>query len=291
MSRLFLQELLIKTVLIKAVFIAVLLGLSASVFSQQENQNSQVGGVQQNGSPPPASQVFDWVPDSGIPGLPAFSVKTNQDGSEDYTVTIQILAIMTALTFIPALLMMVTSFTRIIIVFSILRQAIGLQQSPSNQILIGLALFLTLFIMAPVFTSVNENALQPYLQEEITGKEALTRTATPFHAFMMSQTRETDLELFIHISQSGAIDTPENVPFSILIPAFVTSELKTAFQIGFILFIPFLVIDIVVASVLMAMGMMMLSPLIISLPFKIMLFVLVDGWAMIIGTLAASFGL
>mgnify|MGYP000259078410 CR=1 FL=1 len=179
----------------------------------------------------------------------------------------------------------------IIIVFSILRQAIGLQQSPSNQILIGLALFLSMFVMAPVFNAVNESALQPYLQEQISGKEALTRTAAPFHSFMMSQTRDTDLQLFVKISGSEAPYAPENVPFTILIPAFVTSELKTAFQIGFILFIPFLVIDIVVASVLMAMGMMMLSPLIISLPFKIMLFVLVDGWAMIIGTLAASFGL
>lgn len=237
-----------------------------------------------------ASQVLDWLPEEGIPGLPAFTVTTNEDGSEDYSVTIQILLIMTALTFIPALLMMVTSFTRIIIVFSILRQALGLQQSPSNQILIGLALFLTLFIMTPVFSTVNENAIQPYLAEEISGREAVALTVTPFHNFMMAQTRETDLELFIRIANEEAIETPEQVPFTILIPAFVTSELKTAFQIGFMLFIPFLVIDIVVASVLMAMGMMMLSPLIISLPFKIMLFVLVDGWGMIIGTLAASFG-
>ncbi|GAB1258077.1 flagellar type III secretion system pore protein FliP [Aurantivibrio plasticivorans] len=240
--------------------------------------------------PPSASQPFDWVPDGGIPGLPALTVETNEDGSEDYSVTIQILALMTALTFIPALLMMMTSFTRIIIVFAILRQAIGLQQSPSNQILIGLALFLSLFIMTPVFSVVNEQALQPYLSEQISGKEALNRTATPFHDFMLSQTRESDLELFMKISDTTNIATAEDTPFTILIPAFVTSELKTAFQIGFILFIPFLVIDIVVASVLMAMGMMMLSPLIISLPFKIMLFVLVDGWALIIGTLAASFG-
>lgn len=237
-----------------------------------------------------ANDPLSWIPETGIPGLPAFTITPNADGSEDYSVTIQILAIMTALTFIPALLMMVTAFTRIIIVFSILRQAIGLQQSPSNQVLIGLALFLTLFIMAPVFRTVNESALQPYLQEHISGREALVRTAAPFHKFMLAQTRETDLELFIRISNTTDIPEPEMVPFTILIPAYVTSELKTAFQIGFILFIPFLVIDIVVASVLMAMGMMMLSPLIISLPFKIMLFVLVDGWAMIIGTLASSFG-
>ncbi len=225
-----------------------------------------------------------------IPGLPALTVTTNPDGSEEYTVTLQILAIMTALTFLPAVLLMMTSFTRIIIVFAILRQALGLQQSPSNQILIGLSLFLTLFIMQPVLERVNADALQPYINEEINAQTALARTTEPFHAFMLTQTRESDIELFVGIADNPDIQTPEDTPFSILVPAFITSELKTAFQIGFIIFIPFLVIDIVVASVLMAMGMMMLSPLIISLPFKIMLFVLVDGWAMIIGTLAASFG-
>jgi flagellar biosynthetic protein FliP len=186
--------------------------------------------------------------------------------------------------------MMVTSFTRIIIVFAILRQALGLQQSPSNQILIGLALFLTLFIMAPVFEQVNVEALQPYVNETITAREAFDNATRPFHTFMLSQTREADLSMFMEIADARNIDSAEEVPLNILVPAFVTSELKTAFQIGFILFIPFLVIDIVVASILMAMGMMMLSPLIISLPFKIMLFVLVDGWVMIMGTLAASFG-
>lgn len=225
-----------------------------------------------------------------IPGLPALTVKTNTDGTQEYTVTLQILAIMTALTFLPALLMMMTSFTRIIIVFSILRQALGLQQSPSNQILIGLALFLTMFIMQPVFNKVNQDALQPYINQQIGAQEALAKTAAPFHAFMIAQTRESDISLFMGIAKHPPIATPEETPFSILVPAFIISELKTAFQIGFIIFIPFLVIDIVVASVLMAMGMMMLSPLIISLPFKIMLFVLVDGWAMIVGTLAASYG-
>ncbi len=238
----------------------------------------------------PAAKAESIMPVNGIPGLPALTVTTNPDGSQDYTVTLQILAIMTALSLLPAILMMMTSFTRIIIVFAILRQALGLQQSPSNQILIGLSLFLTLFIMSPVFDTVNETALQPYINQEIGSREALTRSTQPFHRFMLSQTRETDLDLFMRIADAKHIDGPESVPFSILVPAFVTSELKTAFQIGFILFIPFLVIDIVVASVLMAMGMMMLSPLIISLPFKIMLFVLVDGWALIIGTLAASFG-
>jgi flagellar biosynthetic protein FliP len=226
-----------------------------------------------------------------IPGLPALTVKTNADGTQEYTVTLQILAIITALTFLPALLMMMTSFTRIIIVFSILRQALGLQQSPSNQILIGLALFLTLFIMQPVINKVNEDALQPYINQQIGAQEALAKTAAPFHAFMLAQTRESDIALFVGIAKHPPIAQPEETPFSILVPAFIISELKTAFQIGFIIFIPFLVIDIVVSSVLMAMGMMMLSPLIISLPFKIMLFVLVDGWAMIVGTLAASYGI
>lgn len=238
--------------------------------------------------PPPTTTVGGQLP--AIPGLPALTVTTNPDGSEEYTVTLQILALMTMLTFLPALLMMMTSFTRIIIVFSILRQALGLQQSPSNQILIGLSLFLTFFIMQPVINQVNEQALQPYVNQQISAQQALANTATPFHNFMLSQTRETDIALFVGIAGRDPIATPEETPFSILVPAFIISELKTAFQIGFIIFIPFLVIDIVVSSVLMAMGMMMLSPLIISLPFKIMLFVLVDGWAMIVGTLAASFG-
>lgn len=227
----------------------------------------------------------------GIPALPALTVQTNTDGSQDYSVTLQVLALMTALSFLPAILMMMTSYTRIIIVFAILRQALGLQQSPSNQILIGLTLFLTFFIMSPVLDEVNANAIQPYINEQIDAQQALENTKRPFHAFMVSQTRETDLNLFFKISGTEQVMGPDDVPFRILMPAFITSELKTAFQIGFIIFIPFLVIDIVVASVLMAMGMMMLSPLIISLPFKIMLFVLVDGWAMLIGTLAASFGI
>lgn len=235
-----------------------------------------------------ASNVGGSLP--AIPGLPALTVKTNKDGTQDYTVTLQILGIMTMLTFLPALLMMMTSFTRIIIVFSILRQALGLQQSPSNQILIGLALFLTFFIMQPVFDKVNADALQPYINQQITAKEAIAKASAPFHAFMLAQTRESDIGLFVGIAKHQPIASPEETPFNILIPAFIISELKTAFQIGFIIFIPFLVIDIVVSSVLMAMGMMMLSPLIISLPFKIMLFVLVDGWAMIVGTLAASYG-
>jgi len=223
-------------------------------------------------------------------GIPALTVTTDADGVQNYTVSIQILMLMTALTLLPALLMMMTSFTRIIVVFAILRQALGLQQTPSNQILLGLALFLSFFIMAPVLSQINETALQPYLSEELTATQALALAEVPVRDFMMAQTRESDLSLFLDLSASAPVATQAEVPFTVLVPAFVTSELKTAFQIGFMLFIPFLVIDLVVASVLMAMGMMMLSPIIISLPFKIMLFVLVDGWAMVIGTLAASFG-
>ena len=226
-----------------------------------------------------------------INGLPALTVNTHADGSQDYSITLQILALMTMLTFLPAILMMMTSFTRIIIVFSILRQAMGLQQSPSNQILIGLSLFLTFFIMSPVLEKINTTALQPYINEQISADVAIENVKLPFRDFMIANTRESDIDLFFRIGDLTPVNSVEDVPFSVLLPAFVTSELKTAFQIGFIIFIPFLVIDIVVASVLMAMGMMMLSPLIISLPFKIMLFVLVDGWALIIGTLAASFGI
>ncbi|WP_339668416.1 flagellar type III secretion system pore protein FliP [Dasania marina] len=224
-------------------------------------------------------------------GIPAVKLTTNADGSQEYTVTLQILALMTVLTLLPSFLIMMTSFTRIIIVFAILRQALGLQSSPSSQVLLGLTVFLTIFIMMPVFDEVNNVAVQPYLNEQITSVQALESGSRPFHYFMMSQTRESDLDLFMRISKTEPVNTPEEVPFFVLAPAFVTSELKTAFQIGFLLFIPFLIIDMVVASVLMAMGMMMLSPVIISLPFKIMLFVMVDGWAMIIGTLAASFGI
>lgn len=226
---------------------------------------------------------------SGTAGIPAFKVVTQPNGTQDYSVTLQILFIMTALTLLPSFVLMMTSFTRIIVVFAILRQAIGLQQTPSNQILTGLALFLTIFIMAPVFKVANEQALQPYLNNEITSRVAIERVQVPFHKFMIAQTRQSDLDMFMRISKSEPVAAPEQVPFFVLVPSFVCSELKTAFQIGFMLFIPFLVIDLVVSSVLMAMGMMMLSPIIISLPFKLMLFVLVDGWSLIMGTLAASY--
>lgn len=222
--------------------------------------------------------------------ISAIKLTTDAAGQQEYSVNLQILLIMTALGFIPAFVMLMTCFTRIIIVFSILRQALGLQQTPSNQILVGLTIFLTLFIMAPVFERINDDALQPYLKEQISVEQALNAAEQPIRNFMLAQTRESDLELFVRLSKRTDILSAEETPLVILIPAFVTSELKTAFQIGFMIFIPFLIIDLVVASILMAMGMMMLSPLIISLPFKIMLFVLIDGWALIIGTLASSFG-
>ncbi|MDX1801513.1 MAG: flagellar type III secretion system pore protein FliP [Marinobacter sp.] len=232
-----------------------------------------------------------WAANQGIPAIPAFSITPGQNGgTQEYSVTLQILVLMTALTFLPAMLMMMTSFTRIMVVFAILRQALGLQSTPSNQILLGLTLFLTIFIMKPVFEEANRVALQPYLQEKVTSVEAVELASQPFRKFMMAQTREDDLALFMRISDVK-YNSPDEVSFWVLMPAFVTSELKTAFQIGFILFIPFLIIDMVVASVLMAMGMMMLSPIIISLPFKIMLFVLVDGWSLVMGTLAASYGI
>jgi len=196
---------------------------------------------------------------------------------------------MTALTLLPAGLLMMTSFTRIIIVLAILRQALGTAQTPSTQVLIGLALFLTFFIMTPVIDQIYSQSVQPYVDEEISITEAMQRASVPLREFMLGQTRENDIGLFAELSGNNELTSVDQIPFSLLVPAFVTSELKTAFQIGFLIFIPFLIIDLVVASVLMSMGMMMLSPLIISFPFKLMLFVLIDGWALIIGTLASSF--
>ncbi|MBE5150603.1 flagellar type III secretion system pore protein FliP [Vibrio parahaemolyticus] len=223
-------------------------------------------------------------------GIPAFTMTTNPDGSEDYSVTLQILALMTMLGFLPAMVILMTSFTRIVVVMSILRQAMGLQQTPSNQVIIGIALFLTFFVMSPVLNEINDTAIQPYLNEQVTAREAFDAAQVPMKAFMLKQTRIKDLETFVNMS-GEQVTNPEDVSMAVLIPAFITSELKTAFQIGFMLFLPFLIIDLVVASVLMAMGMMMLSPMIVSLPFKLMLFVLVDGWNLILSTLAGSFAL
>lgn len=222
--------------------------------------------------------------------LEAIQVSTNDAGDKTYSLSLQVLGIMTFLTLMPALILMMTSFTRIIIVLSILRQALGMPQTPSNQIIIGLSLFLSFFIMSPIFDQVYQEGIAPYMNEELTVDEALEKGIMPMKTFMYNQTRTEDMALFVDLADQEMPLDAQDTKLSILIPAFVTSELKTAFQIGFIIFIPFLIIDLVVASVLMAMGMMMLSPLIISLPFKIMLFVLVDGWSLLMGTLAASFG-
>ncbi len=223
--------------------------------------------------------------------MSALTLTTKADGSQEYSVTLQILIFMTALSFIPAAVIMMTSFTRIVVVLAILRQAFGLQQSPSNQVIIGLTLFMTLFIMTPVYNQINAQAIQPYLAEQLTSVEAIDKAKVPLRAFMLEQTRLKDLGTLAEMAGVQSYEKPTDLPMTVIIPAFIISELKTAFQIGFILFIPFLIIDLVVASILMAMGMMMLSPMIVSLPFKLMLFVMIDGWNLVIGTIATSYGL
>ncbi|WP_140231472.1 flagellar type III secretion system pore protein FliP [Sphingomonas japonica] len=210
-------------------------------------------------------------------------------GDAPLSLSLQVLIIMGLLTILPSLLLMMTSFTRIIIVLSVLRQALGLQQTPPNQVLIGLSLFLSLFVMAPTISQMNQTAIQPYSAGQIGATQMIEQAGVPLHAFMMKQTRVKDITMFAEMAKSGPYADPADVPFSVLLPAFITSELKTAFQIGFLIFLPFIVIDLVVATVLMALGMMMLSPTIISLPFKLLLFVLVDGWALTMGSLANSF--
>jgi flagellar biosynthetic protein FliP len=221
--------------------------------------------------------------------LPAVTSVPGPGGTQTYSLSLQALIFLTALTFLPAALLMMTSFTRIVIVLSLLRQAMGTIQTPPNQVIVGLSLFLTFFVMAPVFDRIYVEAYKPLSEERIKFEEALDRGAVPLKAFMLKQTREADLALFVRISNTPPLKSPEEVPLKVLVPAYVISELKTAFQIGFVVFIPFLIIDMVVASVLMSMGMMMLSPVIISLPFKLMLFVLVDGWNLLIGSLVRSF--
>ena len=221
-------------------------------------------------------------------GIPAVTV-TGAGGGQTYTLSLQVLALMTALTLLPAIVLMMTAFTRIVIVLGILRQALGAGQTPPNQVLVGLALFLTLFVMSPVINRINEQAFQPYSAGTIDTSVALERAVVPVRKFMLDQTRESDIATFVRISGGKGFASPQDVPLPLLVPAFVTSELKTAFLIGFLIYIPFVIIDLVVASVLMSMGMMMLSPVLISLPFKLMLFVLVDGWSLVMGTLAASF--
>lgn len=222
--------------------------------------------------------------------MTAFTVKTNPDGTQDYSLSLQVVMLMTLLTFLPSIIIMMTSFTRIVVVLAILRQALGLQTSPSNQILVGLAFFMTIYIMTPVLNSIYNEAIVPYMNDQMQARDAIVVAQKPLHAFMREQTRMSDLNAFVEYA-GIEVATVEEVPFQVLIPAFIVSELKTAFQIGFMLFLPFLIIDLVVASILMAMGMMMLSPMIVSLPFKLMLFVLVDGWTLIMGTLLASYGI
>ena len=240
----------------------------------------------------PAAAPAAAASGSAIPGAldRAFGQIAGAQSGGSLSLSLQLLLIMGLLTILPSLVLMMTSFTRILVVLAILRQALGLQQSPPNQVLIGLSLFLSLFVMAPTLDKVSANAIQPYSAGTINAEQAISAAGGEFHVFMMRQTREHDLQMFAAMAKAPKFVKSSDVPFSILLPAFVTSELKTAFQIGFMLFLPFLVIDLVVSSVLMSLGMMMMSPTIVSLPFKLLLFVLIDGWALLMGSLAASFG-
>ena len=230
-----------------------------------------------------------WAADPEIK-TPFFSVGLEKaQDSMAPTITLQIFLLMTVLSLAPAILIMVTSFTRIVIVLSLLRRALGTMQMPPNQVMIGLALFLTFFIMAPVWQEINQNALQPYLEKKIGNQQALLQASAPLKKFMLKQTREKDLGLFVSISKLGKPKSSDDIPISVLIPSFIISEVKTAFQIGLLLYVPFLIIDMVVASVLLSMGMMMLPPIMVSLPFKLMLFVLADGWFLLVGSLVKGF--
>ncbi len=222
-------------------------------------------------------------------GLPALTATPGANGGTTYSLTVQTMLVLTMLSFLPAMVLMMTSFTRIVIVLSLLRQALGTATTPPNQVLVGLALFLTLFVMSPVLDKAYNDGYKPFSDGTVSMEVAVQRGVVPFKTFMLRQTRESDLAVFARIAHAPPMQGPEDVPLTLLVPAFVTSELKTGFQIGFTIFIPFLIIDMVVASVLMSMGMMMVSPITISLPFKLMLFVLVDGWQLLVGSLAQSF--
>ena len=231
-----------------------------------------------------------WLPQSALAqALPGLTSTPGPAGSTTWSLPIQTLLALTALTFLPAVLLMMTGFTRIVIVMSLLRHALGTQTAPPNQVIVGLSLFLTMFVMSPTLDRVYTDAYLPYSNNQIGFDVALKRAEVPMKAFMLKQAREPDLALFAKLANRPVAEKPDQLPFTVVVPAFVTSELKTAFQIGFMIFIPFLVIDMVVASVLMSMGMMMLSPVMISLPFKLIMFVLVDGWTLLIGSLIASF--
>ena len=232
---------------------------------------------------PAVSQSFD------LGGLPALTSDQNPNGDVTYSLSLQVLALMTAVTLLPSLVLGMTSFTRIIIVLSILRQALGTQQTPPNQVLIAIALFLSLFIMQPTLTEIYNVALSPFLSETMSAEVAILEASTVIKDFMVVNTRSDTLLMFSDMAGADGYESNADIPFSTLLPSFITSELKTAFQIGFLLFLPFLVIDMVIASIFMALGMMMLSPMLVSLPFKLLLFVLVDGWALTVGSLAATF--
>ena len=236
-----------------------------------------------------AAAAAPVAPAPGVGDAADRALKDLGGGNAPLSLSLQLLIVMGLLTILPGILLMMTSFTRIIIVLSILRQALGLQQTPPNQVLVGLSLFLSFFIMAPVISQINAVAIQPYSESRIGATDMIKAGGVPLHAFMAKQTRKKDITMFAGIAKSGPYQNAADIPFSVLLPAYVTSELKTAFQIGFLVFLPFIVIDLVVATVLMSLGMMMLSPTIISLPFKLLLFVLVDGWALTMGSLANSF--
>ncbi|AVP56874.1 flagellar type III secretion system pore protein FliP [Pulveribacter suum] len=236
-----------------------------------------------------APAVWAQAPGGAAPAGALPLVIGSGPGGASYSVPIQTLLFFTALSFLPAVLLMMTGFTRIVIVLSLLRQAIGTQQAPPNQVVVGLSLFLTMFVMGPTLDRVYQEAYVPYTANEITFEQAAQRAEVPMRGFMLKQTRQSDFALFARLAKLEPNVTAETAPLRVLVPAFVTSELKSAFQIGFMIFIPFLIIDMVVSSVLMSLGMMMLSPVLVALPFKLMLFVLADGWNLLIGSLAASF--
>ena len=234
--------------------------------------------------------VFCLLPQMGFAaGIPALKILEGNDGGTEYSLSLQLIIVMTLLGLLPSILILMTSFTRIIIVLSLLRQAMGTAQTPPNQVLVGIALFLTLFIMNPILQAIYDDALMPVQNDEITFQEGLDRARIPLQQFMLGQTREKDMVLFMEMSETPPVDDVADVPLTVLVPAFITSELKTAFTIGFLIYIPFIIIDLVVASVLMSMGMMMLSPMMISMPFKLLLFVLVDGWGLVTGSLVATY--
>jgi flagellar biosynthetic protein FliP len=280
--------------LTKLVLILVALAMVLTIAMPAFAQSAPAAPTATTASSAPAAAAKPGIGDAvdralGQLGGPGAAAATNGAGKAPLSLSLQVLVIMGLLTILPGILLMMTSFTRIIIVLSILRQALGLQQTPPNQVLIGLSLFLSLFVMAPTIDQMNTQAIQPYSAGQIGGTEMIQRAGQPLHAFMIKQTRMKDLKMFADLAHSGPYKNSVDVPYSVLLPAFITSELKTAFQIGFLIFLPFIVIDLVVATVLMSLGMMMMSPTIISMPFKLLLFVLVDGWAMMMGSLASSF--